>query len=750
MISRELEISILAAFKEAKNRNHEFLCVEHMFYALLHNSLGRVIISECNGDIDELISKIELFFDNKLEKLNMDNKNPIETLAFQRLIQRTLIHVQSAEKDEADAGDMLASIFEEKKSHAVYFLKQQGITRLDVLNCISHGLSEETGSSDFENPNSTETDEKTKVKKKRSALDIYTVDLIEKARSNKIDPLIGREKEIHRTLQVLCRRQKNNPIFVGDPGVGKTAMAEGLALRILNNEVPEVIEDYQMYSLDMGALLAGTKCRGQFEERLKAIINELTQKDRVILFIDEIHTIVGAGATGSGTMDASNILKPLLASGEVRCIGSTTFEEYKNHFEKDHALARRFQKIQLPEPTPGETYKILKGLQTRFEEHHRLKYTDSAIKAAVDLSSKYINDKFLPDKAIDVIDEAAASLHLLPRGMKRKKVIPSDIESVVSLMARVPVAKITSTESKSLAGLQANLKRLIYGQDHAVTALCGSLKRSKAGLANPEKPLGTFLFTGPTGVGKTEVSRQIAQLLGIEFLRFDMSEYMEKHTVARLIGAPPGYVGYDQGGLLTEGIRKHPHCVLLMDEIEKAHPDIFNVLLQVMDHASLTDPNGRKADFRNVIIIMTSNAGSKELSANSIGFGDPIRDTKSKGKKALEKYFSPEFRNRLDEIIIFNPLTPDVMKQVVDKFLSKLDHFLIKKKVFLSINDDVKNWLAVNGYEALFGARPLDRLIQSSIKDPMSDEILFGHLKQGGKVLAELKKDKINFVFLDK
>ncbi|MCK5268781.1 MAG: AAA family ATPase, partial [Spirochaetes bacterium] len=520
MISRELEISILAAFKEAKNRNHEFLCVEHMFYALLHNSLGRVIISECNGDIDELISKIELFFDNKLEKLNMDNKNPIETLAFQRLIQRTLIHVQSAEKDEADAGDMLASIFEEKKSHAVYFLKQQGITRLDVLNCISHGLSEETSYSDFENPNSTETDEKTKVKKKRSALDIYTVDLIEKARSNKIDPLIGREKEIHRTLQVLCRRQKNNPIFVGDPGVGKTAMAEGLALRILNNKVPEVIEDYQMYSLDMGALLAGTKFRGQFEERLKAIINELTQKDRVILFIDEIHTIVGAGATGSGTMDASNILKPLLASGEVRCIGSTTFEEYKNHFEKDHALSRRFQKIQLPEPTPGETYKILKGLQTRFEEHHRLKYTDSAIKAAVDLSSKYINDKFLPDKAIDVIDEAAASLHLLPRGMKRKKVIPSDIESVVSLMARVPVAKITSTESKSLAGLQANLKRLIYGQDHAVTALCGSLKRSKAGLANPEKPLGTFLFTGPTGVGKTEVSRQIAQLLGIEFLRF--------------------------------------------------------------------------------------------------------------------------------------------------------------------------------------------------------------------------------------
>ena len=742
MLSKDLEFTIITAFREAKNRNHEYIMVEHILYAMLHIDKGKRIIENCGGDIQDLINNTEEFFNANIEVIPKKfRKDPMESLAFQRVIQRAIFRVQAAEGAEADLGDVLASIFEEKDCHAAYFLNNSGMDRLDVLNYISHDV-EDTGYETEADPNIKSS---SKPSSKKSFLKNYCVNLLEKAAMGKIDPLIGREKELKRAMQVLCRRQKNNPVFVGDPGVGKTAIAEGLALKMYEAKVPNILKDHELWALDLGSLLAGTKYRGQFEERLKGVIKELISKGSSILFIDEIHTIVGAGATSGGSMDASNLLRPVLASGEIRCMGSTTFEEYKQYFEKDRALARRFQKISLSEPSIKDTHKILKGLKSRYEDYHKVTYTDEALKTAAELSSRYINDRFLPDKAIDVIDEAAAALHLNDEEDKKSNIDTDDIEDVVSLIASVPVKKVNESEGEKLAGMEASLKRVIFGQDPSISAMVRSLKRSRAGLSTPEKPVGSFLFAGPTGVGKTEVSKQLALTLNIEFTRFDMSEYMEKHAVARLIGAPPGYIGFDQGGLLTDAIRKNPHTVLLLDEIEKAHQDIFNILLQVMDHATLTDNNGRKADFRNVIIIMTTNAGAREISSGSIGFSDPYQDTGSKSKKAIEKMFSPEFRNRLDETIYFKALSKETMLQVVDKFVIQLDELLSAKKVYLSVTDSARELLADKGYDKVFGARPLDRLIQHEIKDTLSDEILFGKLKDGGNVTVGRRKDKFIF-----
>ena len=750
MISKDLEYTILAAFREAQNRSHEYLCVEHLLYALLHNDYGTEIIRNCGGNPEVLKRQLEIYFTTKMPSLPADKPQaPVETLAFQRLIQRTILHVQAAEKEEAGIGDMLAAIFEEEDSHACYFLRQQDITRLVVINYLTHGIKKdgEVLPGRKTQPNS---DRKEKQKREEdSFLEKFTLNLLEQAAAGRIDPLIGRQKEMQRTLQVLCRRQKSNPLYVGEPGVGKTAMAEGLALRIFSGNIPDILQDFEMFTLDLGALLAGTKFRGQFEERLKGVIRELQQKKKAILFIDEIHTIIGAGATSGGSMDASNILKPFLASGNLRCIGATTHEEYKLNFSKDRALSRRFQKIQLPEPSIEETVKILHGLRQRYEEHHNISYTKAALRSAAELTSHYLNDRYLPDKAIDVIDEAAAAVQLLPESQRRKRITPTDIERVVSLIARVPVQKTDTKSPQNLLSLENNLKRLIFGQSQAITALSKALKRSQAGLNNPDRPVGCFLFTGPTGVGKTEVSRQTAAQLGIKFIRFDMSEYMEKHTVARLIGAPPGYVGFDQGGQLTEQVRKHPHSIILLDEIEKAHPDIFNILLQIMDYATLTDNNGQKADFRHTVLIMTSNAGAREMVGNTIGFGELSQDVTDKGRKALEKLFAPEFRNRLDETIFFQPLDQDIMIRVVDKFLASLDHFLTKKNIDFSITDKAKSWLAKKGYNPKFGARPLDRLIQETIKDPLAEEILFGKLKSGGRVRVKINGSRLAFSFPD-
>jgi ATP-dependent Clp protease ATP-binding subunit ClpA len=630
------------------------------------------------------------------------------------VIQRAVNHARSAEKQEVAVADVLASIFLEKDSHAEYFLRHEGVTRLDVLNYISHSIAKDPFTDDsggLMRPGKEERDRRQKT----NPLKLFTLNLIELAAEGKLDPLIGRGAELERTMQVLCRRRKNNPVFVGDPGVGKTAMAEGLAQKIQKGEVPDLLEDMEIFSLDLGGLLAGTKFRGDFEQRLKGVIAELQKKPKAILFIDEIHTIVGAGATSSGSMDASNILKPVLASGEIRCIGSSTFEEFKNHFEKDRALSRRFEKIEIMEPPVSESIKILKGLRSRYEEHHGIAYTDAALKAAAELSTKYLRDRFLPDKAIDVIDEAGAFIRL-SGSTRRKKINPSDIEKIIAKMARVPTQSVSTSDRTKLENLEDGLKEVVFGQDDAISALVTSIKRSRAGLGSPERPVGCFLFAGPTGVGKTEVSLQVARILGVEFMRFDMSEYMEKHAVARLIGAPPGYIGFDQGGLLTDGIRKHPHSVLLMDEIEKAHPDLFNILLQVMDHATLTDNNGRKADFRNVILMMTSNAGSREMSAANIGFGQTHKDAQSKGKKAIEKLFSPEFRNRLDETITFNALNLDIMELIVDKFIAELNQQLAIKKVALTISPAVRTWLAKKGHDPTYGARPLARVIQNEIE----------------------------------
>jgi ATP-dependent Clp protease ATP-binding subunit ClpA len=745
MISKDLSATLGFAVREAKKRRHEYVSIEHILFAILNDTSGMEIVESCGGSIDNLVTALEGFFEEKIERIPEGDDYVLQqTIGFQRVIQRAVNHARSAEKNEVAVGDVLASIFLEKDSHAEYFLSEEGITRLDVLNYVSHNVAK---SSFPDEPGSLTKPGKEERRKKTNPLELFTSDLVKLAGEGKLDPLIGRKNELERTMQVLCRRRKNNPVFVGDPGVGKTALAEGLAQKIEKGDVPELLEDIQIYSLDLGGLLAGTKFRGDFEQRLKGVIAELQKRPKAILFIDEIHTIVGAGATSSGSMDASNILKPVLASGEIRCIGSSTYEEYKNHFEKDRALSRRFEKIEIPEPPVNETVQILKGLRSHYEDHHDIIYTDAALKTAAELSAKFLNDRYLPDKAIDVIDEAGAFVRL-SGSTHRKKINPADIEKIVAKMARIPTQSVSTSDKAKLENLQDGLKKVVFGQDDAINALVTSIKRSRAGLGTPERPVGCFLFTGPTGVGKTEVSRQVAYNLGVEFMRFDMSEYMEKHAVARLIGAPPGYIGFDQGGLLTDGIRKHPHSVLLLDEIEKAHMDLFNILLQVMDHATLTDNSGRKADFRNVILMMTSNAGSREMSQQTIGFGDARRDTESKGKKAIEKLFSPEFRNRLDDIINFNSLTPEIMEKVVDKFIDELNAQLSIKKVSLTISPEVRTWMAEKGYDPSYGARPLARVIQTEIKDALSDKILFGKLKSGGVVSVDLADDKLTFDYV--
>jgi len=739
MISKNLELTFAAAVQEAKIRRHGLLTIEHILYALLHDTTGSKILRLCGAKIPDLKKKLENFFSEHLEVLPEDsNKEIIQTVGFQRILQRAILQIQFSEKKEVDAGDILAAIFEEENNYAVYFLKSQGITRLDILNYISHGLSK-ISEDEWQKDAEDQKDKPAGKQKSSNAVEQFTVDLIEKAKSGQIDPLIGRQSELERTIQVLGRRLKNNPIFVGDPGVGKTAIVEGLALKIVKGEVPEVFLDIGIYTLDMGSLLAGTKFRGDFEARLKGVLSELKKRPGTILAIDEIHTVVGAGATSWGSMDASNILKPILASGKLRCIGSTTYEEYKNHFEKDRALSRRFQKIEISEPTVSETIEILKGLKLHYEAHHGVKYTPAAIKAAVELATKHINDRYLPDKAIDVIDEAGAIFKVSPAHNRRMNITPRDIEKVVARMAKVPLRSVSSSDKLQLQNLGGDLKSKVFGQDEAIKNLVTAIKRSRAGLRIPDQPIGSFLFIGPTGVGKTEVAKQLASVLGVNFLRFDMSEYMEKHAVARLIGAPPGYIGFEQGGLLTDAIRKNPYSVLLLDEIEKAHVDIFNILLQIMDHATLTDNNGKKADFRHVILMMTSNAGAREMSASDIGFsGNGSEDKSAKGKKAIEKLFNPEFRNRLDGVITFHSLSIATMEKIVDKFMAELNTQLVHQKARIRLSSQARNWLARHGYDPVFGARPLARLIQKEIKDSLSDEILFGKLTNGGEVFIDL------------
>ena len=745
MISKELSATLGFAVREAKKRRHEYVSVEHILFAILYDQTGIEIVENCGGNVENILSSLENFFEEKIEKIPEGSEYVLQqTIGFQRVIQRAVSHARSAEKSEVSVSDILASIFLEKDSHAEYFLRGEGITRLDVLNYISHKVSKTPyPEREEEQPARPGTEER---RRKNDPLEMFTTDLVKLARQGKLDPLIGRLDEIERTMQVLCRRRKNNPVFVGDPGVGKTALAEGLAQKIAKGDVPALLKDVHIYALDLGGMLAGTKFRGDFEQRLKGVIAELKRRPNSILFIDEIHTIVGAGATSSGSMDASNILKPVLTSGEIRCIGSSTYEEYKNHFEKDRALSRRFEKIEIAEPPVAESVKILKGLRSRYEEHHGIEYTDASLKSAVELSFKYLNDRYLPDKAIDVMDEAGAFIRL-SGATGRKKINPSDIEKIVAKMARIPTQSVSTSDRSKLENLEARLKEVVFGQDDAIRSLVTSIKRSRAGLGIPGKPIGCFLFTGPTGVGKTEVARQVSLILGVEFVRFDMSEYMEKHAVARLIGAPPGYIGFDQGGLMTDSIRKHPHSVLLMDEIEKAHPDLFNILLQVMDHATLTDNNGKKADFRNVILMMTSNAGTREMITQTIGFGDVHRDTPSKGRKAIEQMFSPEFRNRLDDIISFNALSPEIMAMVVDKFMKELNGQLAAKKVKLIYSPAVRSWLAKKGHDPSYGARPLARVIQTEIKTHLSEAILFGRLQKGGEVFLDLDQDKISFRF---
>ena len=744
MISKELSATLGFAVREAKKRRHEYVSVEHVLFAILHDSSGLEIVEKCGGNVENIKANLEMFFNDNMQVLPEESEYVLQqTIGFQRVIQRAVNHVRSAEKKEVAVSDILASIFMEKDSHAVYFLNEEGISRLDVLRNISHEIP--TDISEDAPEIDTPAEQKT-VKKKTSPLEAYTINLIDQAAKGKLDPLIGRELEMERTMQVLCRRRKNNPIFVGDPGVGKTAMAEGLAQKIWGGEVPDLLKEVRIYSLDLGGMLAGSKFRGDFEQRLKGVVAELKKRKNAILFIDEIHTIVGAGATSSGSMDASNILKPFLSTGELRCIGSTTYEEYKNHFEKDRALSRRFEKIDIMEPPVKESIKILKGLRSRYEEHHEIEYTDAALKAACELSAKYINDRFLPDKAIDVMDEAGAAIRL-SGAANRKWIHPSDIEKIVSKIARIPAVNVSTPDKAKLENLGGRLRQVVFGQNDAIDALVTAIKRSRAGLGQPEKPVGSFLFTGPTGVGKTEVARQVARQLDVEFMRYDMSEYMEKHAVARLIGAPPGYIGFDQGGLLTDGVRKHPYCVLLLDEIEKAHEDLFNILLQVLDHATLTDNNGKKADFRNVIVMMTSNAGSREMSSATIGFGDTKGDSAGKGKKAIEKIFSPEFRNRLDGIITFNALDREIMLLIVDKFMKEFADQLAVKKVSMEYSDKARKYLAKKGHDPQYGARPLARVIQTQIKDVLADEILFGRLEKGGKVLLDMKGEELVFEY---
>jgi ATP-dependent Clp protease ATP-binding subunit ClpA len=744
MISKELESTLNIALKEAKRRRHEYVSLEHLLYALLQDKDASRAIINCGGDIDRLRKSLDEFFTGQMAALPEGvDQEPHQTLGFHRILQRAVIHAQSAEKKEINGGNLLIAMFREPDSFAVYLLEEQGITRFDVVNYVSHGISKTAA----EEPAQTEEEqgEEEKPGKRQNPLKAFAVDLVEKARQGNIDPLIGRDDEIERTIHVLCRRRKNNPIYVGDPGVGKTALAEGLALKIHAGEVPETLKTAIIYSLDMGALLAGTKFRGDFEARLKGVLTGLKKHPNSILFIDEIHTIVGAGATSGGSMDASNILKPALASGELRCIGSTTYHDYKSYFERDRALARRFQKIEIPEPSQEEAFKILEGLKPHYEKHHGVHYSTAAIRSAVQLSAKHINDRRLPDKAIDVIDEVGAAVKILPVEKRKKTISPRDIEKIVAKIAKIPPRSVSTSDKDQLQNLDRDLKLVVFGQDTAIEMLASTIKLSRSGLGHPEKPIGCFLFAGPTGVGKTEVAKQLAHTMGIEFIRFDMSEYMEKHTVSRLIGAPPGYVGFDQGGLLTDAVNRNPYAVLLLDEIEKAHPDLFNILLQVMDHAALTDNNGKKADFRNIILIMTTNAGAREMSGSPLGFGAP--SNAGKGKEAVEKMFSPEFRNRLDAMISFNSLSRENIERVVDKFIIELDHQLNDRKVFLSLTAAARRWFADKGYDPAFGARPMARLIQNEIKRVLADEILFGKLQNGGKVDVDESDGKLTFTY---
>ncbi|HEY5672676.1 MAG TPA: ATP-dependent Clp protease ATP-binding subunit ClpA [Malonomonas sp.] len=745
MFNQDVQIAFTLAVREAQRRRHEYLTTEHVLYALLFEGAGQQIVSTCGGDVDSLKALLENFFDLHLEHLPdevEDEEVPRQTLALQRMLQRTVLHMQASNQSEVGVGDLLAAILEEENSHACFFLQSQGIERVDLLDYISHGQPADDKPED--RPTDPGPGERSKPKPQPAdPLKSFTIDLIARAKAGRIDPLIGREQELERTVLVLCRRRKNNPIFVGEPGVGKTAMAEGLALRIAEGNVPDLLKDNELFTLDMGALLAGTKFRGDFEERLKAVISALQKRDKAILFIDEIHTIVGAGATSGGSLDASNILKPALGSGELRCIGSTTYEEYRNLFDKDRALSRRFQKIELPEPSSAEALAILQGLRSRYEEHHQVTYLPAALESAVQLAVKHLPQRHLPDKAIDIIDEAGAQQRLddlLPRPIGI-----DEIERVVARMARVPIRTVSGSDRQRLRYLERDLKRVVFGQDPAIASLVKSIHRSRAGLGHPDKPVGSLLFTGPTGVGKTEVAKQLALQLGVKFLRFDMSEYMEKHSVARLIGAPPGYVGFDQGGLLTEEIGKNPWSVLLLDEIEKAHPDLFNILLQVMDHGTLTDNNGKEADFRNVILIMTSNIGGREMNVVPIGFGSRTATTP---KNAVEKAFSPEFRNRLDANIHFAPLDQKIMLQVVDKFLGELSVQLAERDVKMQLSAAARKELARRGYDPLFGARPLARLIQTEISDPLAEKILFGELRKGGLVKVGFQSEKFTFSFV--
>ena len=735
MINQELEQNLNTAFKIAQEQQHEFVTVEHLLLALLDNSDAIDLLSSNKVNIEKLKVELEEFIGSTTPKIPQESKTEMQpTLGFQRVIQRAVFHVQSSGKEEVNGSNILVAIFSEKESQSVYLLEQFGLTRLDAVSYLSHGKSN-TDSPDVEQGESNEPES-------NNALEQFTTNLNKEALEGRIDPLIGRNSEIERVVQILARRSKNNPLLVGESGVGKTAIAEGLAKLITENNVPELIQDSVIYSLDMGALLAGTKYRGDFEERLKSVLKELEEDASAILFIDEIHTIIGAGATSGGVMDASNLLKPALAKRGLQFLGSTTYKEFRGIFEKDRALSRRFQKVEVAEPTIDETFNILKGLKDRFEEHHNIKYTEGALKAAAALSSKHINDRYLPDKAIDVVDEAGAKQNLVPSSKRKKTIGELDIEKIVASIARIPEKTVSSSDKKSLEKLEENLKRVIFGQDEAVEKLSSSIKLARAGLRVDEKPVGSFLFSGPTGVGKTEVSKQLAKIMGIEFVRFDMSEYMERHTVSRLIGAPPGYVGYDQGGLLTESVNKHPHSVILLDEIEKAHPEVFNILLQVMDHGTLTDNNGRKADFRNTVVIMTTNTGAQDMSRASMGFQS--QDHSTDATEMIKKTFSPEFRNRLDSIIQFNPLPTEVIKTVVDKFLVELQVQLDIQKVQLEVSDEAREWLLENGYDKNMGARPMQRLIQDTIKTVLAEEILFGKLsKAGGTAYVTLEEGKI-------
>ena len=741
MLDSELEKNLNDAFKLAHKKKHEFVTVEHLFLSLLDNNEALEVLNYCSADVEALQKNLETYITETTPVISEEDDLEIQpTLGFQRVLQRAVFHVQSSGKKEVNGANLLAAIFSEKESHSVYLLQQEGITRLDVVSFISHGKDDE----EFEEESLTE--DKNKKARDSSALEAFTLNLNQEAIEGKIDPLVGRKAEVERVIQILARRNKNNPLLVGESGVGKTAIAEGIAKLIVENKVPELVKDSTIYSLDMGALLAGTKYRGDFEKRLKLVLKELEEKGNSILFIDEIHTVIGAGATSGGVMDASNLLKPALSKNTLRFVGSTTYKEFRGIFEKDRALSRRFQKIEVLEPTVDETIKILKGLKSRFEKHHNIKYTENSLKAAAELSSRYINDRYLPDKAIDVIDEAGAKQQLLPKSKRKKTISEIDVEKIVASIARIPEKTVSSSDKVSLEKLEENLKRVIFGQDQAVGSLAASIKLSRAGLGLVEKPVGSFLFSGPTGVGKTELSKQLALIMGIEFIRFDMSEYMERHTVSRLIGAPPGYVGYDQGGLLTESVTKHPHSVILLDEMEKAHPEVFNILLQVMDHGTLTDNNGRKADFRNVVLVMTTNAGAHDMSRASMGFN--AQDHTSDGVEIIKKTFSPEFRNRLDAMISFNPLSIEVIKTVVDKFLVELQAQLDEKKVQLEVSEKARDWIADKGYDKTMGARPMQRLIQENIKKPLAEEILFGQFSsKGGVVYVDQEEDGLSLKF---